>query len=124
MPAHRPEDMVPTFKAAFNTGDIEQVMALYEPGCVLVPEPGQTVTGTAAIHEALLGFLALKAPIKYAAKRDLVSGDIALVNGHWDINGTGPDGSPVALSGDTSEVIRRQADGTWRYVVDDPFSQP
>jgi hypothetical protein len=27
------------------------------------------------------------------------------------------------MSGDTSEVIRRQSDGTWRYVIDDdPFS--
>jgi uncharacterized protein (TIGR02246 family) len=116
--------MVPTFEAAFNTGDIEQVMALYEPDCVLVPEPGQQVAGTAAIRDALLGFLAVKGKIKYASKRVLVNGDIALVNGHWDLNGTGPDGSPVSMSGDTSEIIRRQADGTWRYIIDDPFSLP
>jgi uncharacterized protein (TIGR02246 family) len=124
MPAHTPDDMVPTWEAAFNTGDVEQVMALYEPDCILVPQPGQTVAGTAAVREALLGFLAVKGQIKFTSKRVLQSGDIALLNGHWDLNGTGPDGSPVSMSGDTNEVIRRQADGTWRYVIDDPFNMP
>jgi hypothetical protein len=32
--------------------------------------------------------------------------------------------STRANSGDTNEVIRRQADGTWRYVIDDPFNMP
>jgi ketosteroid isomerase-like protein len=31
-------------------------------------------------------------------------------------------GSAVDLGGNTTEVVRRQADGTWRYVIDDPFS--
>jgi len=57
MPAHKPEDMVPTFEAAFNSG-------------------------------------------------------------------TGPDDSPVSTSSDTSEVIRKQSDGTWRYAIDDPLSLP
>jgi len=116
--------MVPTFEAAFNSRDIEQLMALYEPDCVLVPQPGQTVAGTAAIREALLGFLAVRGQMKVTSKRVLQSGDIAFVNSHWDLNGTGPDGSAVSMSGDTSEVIRKQSDGTWRYVIDDPFSLP
>ena len=124
MPAHKPEDMARTWEAAFNTGDVEQVMALYESDCILVPQPGQTVAGTAAVREALLGFLAVKGQIKLTSKRVLQSGDIALLNGHWDLNGTGPDGSPVSMSGDTNEVIRRQADGTWRYVIDDPYNMP
>jgi uncharacterized protein (TIGR02246 family) len=124
MPAHKPEDMVPTFEAAFNSGDIEQVMALYEPDCVLVPQPGQTVAGTAAIRAALVGFLAVRGQIKVTSKRVLQNGDVAFVNSHWDLNGSGPDGSAVAMSGDTSEVIRKQSDGTWRYAIDDPFSLP
>jgi uncharacterized protein (TIGR02246 family) len=124
MPANTPEEVPATWEAAFNTGDIDQVMALYEADAVLVPEPGKKVAGSAAIREALLGFLAVKGQIKLTSKRVLQCGDVALLNGHWDLNGTGPDGSPVSMSGDTNEVVRRQADGTWRYVVDDPFNMP
>jgi hypothetical protein len=35
-------------------------MALFEPEATLIPQPGQVVTGTEAIREALSGFLALK----------------------------------------------------------------
>ena len=52
--------MVPTFEAAFNSGDIEQIMALYEPDSVVVPQPSQTVAGTAAVRGALPGYLAVR----------------------------------------------------------------
>ncbi len=31
------------------------------------------------------------------------------------------DGNPVELHGTTSELVRRQPDGTWKYVIDHPF---
>jgi uncharacterized protein (TIGR02246 family) len=122
MLANRPEDMPATFQTAFNTGDLDQVMALYEADAVLVPQPGQVVRGTDAIRQALLGFLALKLPIHLEGKRVLVNGDMALVSSTWKLAGTGPDGSPVDMGGNTTEVVRRQPDGTWRYAIDDPFS--
>jgi ketosteroid isomerase-like protein len=88
----------------------------------LVPQPGQVVNGTAAIREALLGFLALKLPISLERKRVLAKGEVALVSSTWSISGAGPDGSAVNLGGNTTEVVRRQSDGSWRYVIDDPFS--
>ena len=35
--------------------------------------------------------------------------------------GTAADGSEVNLTGQTSDVVRRQADGTWLLVIDNPF---
>jgi uncharacterized protein (TIGR02246 family) len=122
MPANQPDEMPATFEQAFNTGNIEQVVALYESDAVLVPQPGQVVHGTAAIREALQGFLSLKLPIQLECKRVLVMAELALVSSTWKLSGTGPDGSAVDLGGNTTEVVRRQADGTWRYVIDDPFS--
>ena len=37
------------------------------------------------------------------------------------LDGTTPDGSPVQMSVHTLEVLRRQRDGTWKYVIDDPY---
>jgi uncharacterized protein (TIGR02246 family) len=122
MLAMKPEDMPAAFESAFNTFDIEQIVALYEPDAVLVPQPGQVVNGTAAIRDALLGFLALKLPISLERKRVLAKGEVALVSSTWSISGAGPDGSAVNLGGNTTEVVRRQSDGSWRYVIDDPFS--
>jgi uncharacterized protein (TIGR02246 family) len=124
MPAQSPEDMARAFTEAFNSGDLDVVMELYEAEAVLVPEPGQVASGTAAIRSALAGFLGLKGTIEIEPHRILSLGDVALANTTWKLAGTNPDGTLANLSGDTTEVIRRQADGTWRYVIDDPFSQP
>jgi len=124
MPASKPEDMPRTFVSAFNSGDIDQLMELYEPDALLVPEPGQVASGVLAIRGALNAFLALNGKIEIVTKRVLHSGDLALLSTTYTIDGSGPDGSPVHLEGATTEVIRRQADGFWRYVIDDPFSQP
>lgn len=69
-------------------------------------------------------FLALKLPIRLECKRVLVMGEVALVSSSWKRSGTGPDGSAVDLGGNTTEVIRRQQDGAWRYIIDDPLSLP
>jgi len=49
----------------------------------------------------------------------LLAGDIALLRGTWHATGTTPDGAPITLSGTDAVVARRQADGTWRMVIDD-----
>jgi ketosteroid isomerase-like protein len=69
------------------------------------------------VRAALLGFLALKGRITLDTKLVFTVGDLAL-SSTWSLNGTGPDGNPVALGATTAEVARRQADGIWRYVID------
>ncbi|HZC99538.1 MAG TPA: hypothetical protein VFA46_04895 [Actinomycetes bacterium] len=51
----------------------------------------------------------------------LAVGDLAFLSNTWSLSGTGPDGDPVDLGATTAEVTRRQPDGTWRYVIDNPW---
>jgi ketosteroid isomerase-like protein len=39
----------------------------------------------------------------------------------WSFTGTGPDGEPVKLTGRNADVLRRQSDGGWRFVIDNPW---
>ena len=54
MPATEPEQIHGMFEQAFNAGDIEALMALYEPHAALVPQPGAIAEGSAAIRVAAL----------------------------------------------------------------------
>ena len=121
MPAQTPEQVHRLFQEAFNAGDAEALMALYEPEAVLVVQSGQTVAGADQVREALGGFLALKGTITLTTKDVVQGGDLALMAGRWSLSGTGPDGQPVTLGGVTAEVVRRGADGGWRYVLDNPW---
>ena len=120
MAPRSPEDMHGEFTRAFNAGDVDALMTLYEPEATFAPEPGTTVAGTDAIREVLAGFLALKGKIEFKNPQIFKAGDLALMHGDWTVAGTGPDGSAVNLAGHSTEVLRRQPDGTWLYVIDIP----
>jgi ketosteroid isomerase-like protein len=120
MPAHKPEELDVLFAQGINAGDIEAVIRLYEPGACLIPDPGQVVSGTRAVRDALSGFLAMNPRIKLDVKKLAEAGDIALLTAKWALEGTGPDG-PVKLEGQSVEVARRQPDGTWLFVIDNPY---
>jgi ketosteroid isomerase-like protein len=121
MAATTPEQIHRLFEDAFNDGDIDNLMLLYEPDAVLVPQPGSVATGTEQVRAALQGYLALNGRITLDTKLVLPVGDLAYMSNTWSLNGTGPDGSPLTLGATTAEVARRQPDGTWLYVIDNAW---
>jgi uncharacterized protein (TIGR02246 family) len=124
VPTQSVEDALRAYQDAFNEGDLGELLALYEPDATFVPQPGQAAAGAAAIRDALGGFLALKGRLEIVPlePQDVVrSGDLALVCGSWTLTGTAPGGEPVTMAGRTTDVLRRQPDGAWRWVIDAPL---
>lgn len=121
MPAKKPQDLHSLFVNALNSGDLNALVNLYEPNATLVPQPGLIVTGTVAIREALKGFLAMKPKIRMETMLVLETADVGLLRGKWTLDGTGPDGKSTQMTGISAEVVRRQSDGEWRFVIDHPY---
>jgi ketosteroid isomerase-like protein len=121
MPARNPEDLDRLFTEALNAGDVDALTKLYEPQAALMPSPDQAVHGHAAIRSALAGFVGMKPTISMSIKTLGQAGDLALTTSNWKLTGTGPDGNPVAMTGQGVEVARRQSDGTWLFAIDIPW---
>ena len=117
----RPEDIHSQFATAFNSGDVDMIMALYEPDATLVPQPGQIVQGREAIRQALLQFLALNGTMQAKTIYTVHGPGVALTRGQWKLSGTGPDEQPIEMTGRSVEVLRQQSDGQWLVIVDHPF---
>jgi ketosteroid isomerase-like protein len=77
--------------------------------------------GSEQMRAALQAFLALKGHITLDTKLVVTVSDLAYLSNTWSLSGTGPDGNPVTLGATTAEVARRQADGTWRYAIDNAW---
>lgn len=73
-----------------------------------------------AIREELKAFFAVKGRMTVQTLFAVQAGDIALLRAQWHLKGIGPDDQPVSASGKTSEVVQRQADGRWLYLIDNP----
>lgn len=121
MQAITPAEIYELFSSYFSAGAIDLLMTLYEDDAVLLPAPGERAEGKDAIREVLKGFLALSGEFRIDAPDIIQAGDIAMLTSKWTLNGTSPDGEPVHIEGRTSDVIRRQSDDSWLFVIDNPF---
>ncbi len=111
----KPQDIHEKFEKAFNAGDMDALAALYEPSAILLVN-GEEKRGTAAIREALSGFLALQGKMTLRTAAVMETGDgLAMLHGKWNLD-------PPGMQGVSSEVVRRQGDGTWVYIIDNPFT--
>ena len=116
-----PEQVLESIVTGINSGDLDSLLPLYETTAVFVPEPGTLAHGAPGVSEALTGFISMNGELDIEVTRVLEVDDLALVIGMWSFEGTGPDGEPVQLAARNADVLRRQSDGTWRFVIDNPW---
>ena len=120
MPAKSPKEAHGLFVEYFNEGDLEKIISLYEPNATLVMMGGP-VQGHDAIRKAMGMFLSFKGHMELHVDKIFQTDDVALLFSSWTLTGTDPeDGSPRVTSGQTSDVVRRQPDGSWLFVIDNP----
>jgi uncharacterized protein (TIGR02246 family) len=122
MAASKPEECDILLMNALNAGDLEVAVALYEPDAKLKDLSGATLNGHEQIREAIRQYLALRLQMTRETQVVISSdGRVAMTGGKWRAAGNKTDGTPIEISGDSHEIVRRQADGSWRFVIDDPW---
>jgi len=115
-----PEQLMTRFAEHVAAQALDALVSLYEPSAVFVPKPGIVHVGHASIGRALAEMLALSPVMETHVREVHRADDIALVIVDWSLRGTAPDGSSIAQSGRSADVLRRQDDGTWRVLIDHP----
>ena len=116
-----PEQVLASIVTGINTGNLDSLMNLYEDRAAFAGQPGQLAHGLPGIRDGLAGFIALNGTLDLKVTRVLEADGVALVIGVWSFAGTGPDGQPVTLTSQNADVLRRQSDGSWRFVIDNPW---
>ncbi|MPZ86257.1 MAG: hypothetical protein GEV28_40160 [Actinophytocola sp.] len=108
-PATTPNDLGRLFVERANAGDVEGLVALYEPEAVLAFPSGNFASGHTEIR-AVYQDLVATAPAFQAGAQEpaMISGDLALTS-------TRLVGGAV-----TVEIAHRQPDGTWLWAIDQP----
>jgi uncharacterized protein (TIGR02246 family) len=120
MPADTPDDIHRLFAQSINAADALSAAALFEDDAILVSTPEHIIKGKAAILDGLMNFVSIRPKLTLNAARVVRNGDIALLYSDWTISSTNPDGTVSIADVRPTHVARRQSDGTWRIVIDDP----
>ena len=119
--AATPQAVIEAFSAALLAGKVDELAGLFEPDAVVRPASGgPALLGRSAIHEALAGFAAMRPSWTDDIRRVVVTGDIAIVYNSWRWSAKGSDDALIERDGVSSNVLRRQADGNWAFVIHDP----
>jgi ketosteroid isomerase-like protein len=106
-PARDPQDLERLLVARQHAGDVDGMVALFEPDAVVDVGEGRLLQGQEAIRGYYEELHAEGRRFEVGVQQDaVVTGDLALTSTRL------PDGSV------TAEVARRQPDGTWRWVID------
>ena len=113
-----PEGVIPSLVERFNSRKLDEMMALYAPEAVFVANDGRTITDRKEFAAQFQRDMDLGLPLKANVRHVFVGGDTAQVVLDWSIDGKGPDGQEVHVGGTASDIMRRGADGFWRYIID------
>jgi uncharacterized protein (TIGR02246 family) len=119
MPAHEPAEIHALFERAFNQRDVQGLIALYEPNAVLVLN-GHDVKGRDNIREAFENLLPRRGRMTLATRAVVESEGLAVLHGGWSVEPAAGMEGEIATRGLSTEVVRKQPDGTWLFVIDSP----
>jgi ketosteroid isomerase-like protein len=114
-----PQDWPRLFDQYLNAGDIDAVMALYEPDAHFAGR-SEIIVGRDRIRVILSGMIGAKTQLQSRVLKAVTVGDIAQL--YTDFEGTTLDGSgkTVDVHYKAIEVLRRQPEGNWKLIIGNP----
>jgi uncharacterized protein (TIGR02246 family) len=117
---HKPEDWPQVFEQHFNAGNLDAVIALYDPEAHFVTRSGETLVGREAIRNVLSSMIQAKAQLRSRVVRAETVGDVAQL--YTDFEGTAVDssGKTTPIHQPAIEVLRRHPAGDWKLIMGDP----
>lgn len=98
-------------------GDPEAVLTLHDPEVAFLNQAGEVIKGRDRLKQELSSLVATKPRFEFSIKQIVQADDIALMHTQWTVSEPPPSTKTYAI-----EVARRQPDGTWRWLIGDPFT--
>jgi len=117
----RPEDLYPALSEAYNAGDLDAVLSLYDPKAVFVIKPGRVTEGPEELRAAVRHVMDLHGRLTVNPQTFIRSDDLMLVLGTFALSGRRHDGTPFERTARFADVLRRQPDGRWLVAVDNAY---
>jgi ketosteroid isomerase-like protein len=113
-----PGDMILRVAQAMTNHDCDELLSFYERDAVLVKADGSEARGHAGIRADYETYRDKVVSMTAEAVWIHIVGEIATVRGKYTITFKRNNGELLELTGSPIEVLRRQSDGSWLYVID------
>lgn len=130
--ARTPEQLLQLLGERIKAKDIDGIIALHETEAAIVDWDLSVIRGHAAIRAFYVGWFDLNPVLTVNARQTVATGGwrgwdgvvrqrTASIMGDYSLEQAGPDGTRVSFTGNFCDTVEEQLDGTWLYVLDNPY---
>ena len=118
MTGSTPAELDQDFARELNRGDLDGLLASYDERAVHIRQDGTLARGLQEIREVLEQFIEMRPRLDLEVTNVIpLDEDSAAVLDRWTLSATATEGGVLELNGTGIHLVRRQADGTWRFVA-------
>ena len=117
------QNAIEKMTTAFQNKNIAQVMTCYEPNAVVIFEPESPTTGFKILEDMFQKMSSINPKFTYSGHEVFIAGNIATHIAPWKMTGKTPEGVEIKQSGLSIAVLRKQKNGEWLMVLDNPHGQ-
>lgn len=117
-----PEGCVKYFRNCIYRGDLKGALSCFDAEATYIERDGQEIKGLSNIEKALEGICSWKPEIKGGKHRVTIVGNLAIWIDKYVVKAKMPNGDPMEMEGLTACMLKRNHDGIWLWLVDNPFA--
>lgn len=130
--AKTPDKLLSLLGKRIKAKDVDGIIALHEPEAGVIDYDGSVIRGHKEIRafyvewfksDPVLTVKPLQTTVAGGKRgpNGKVRGRTAALMGEYALEQTGPDGTRESFTGDFCDTMQEQSDGTWLYVLDNPY---
>ena len=120
-----PHDADEYFLEAVRNGDVKTAMTCFDKEAVYIGKDSKPISGMDNIEKVITELCKMKPDIKvYEHQMSPVGIDMMYWLDKWTMTATDQQGNPIDMKGASANMMRKNADGIWLWLVDNPFAAP
>ncbi|WGQ09138.1 hypothetical protein QG516_21740 [Pedobacter gandavensis] len=109
------------FRNCLKNRDVKGAMSCFDPEGVYIDRDGKEISERTQVEKAMQYLCALGPEIKGAKPHVTTIGNLSLWLDEWEMIGKTPDNQIVKMNGHTACMMKRNTEGIWLWLVDNPF---
>ena len=109
------------FQNCVRNGDVDGALDCFDDEAIYVTGIGTFVSGKENIRKALEQVCGLKPDLQAQRSAGFTIDNITAWVDEWTMKATLPDGTKLEMRGTSSDILKKQPNGNWAYLVDNPY---
>lgn len=117
-----PTGTVKYFRSCIANGDLLGALSCFDKDAVYIERDGQEIAGLDNIKKSMEHLCTWKPEITGGTHRVTIVGNLAIWVDSYSLKAIMPDGNPIEMNGTTSCMMKKNEEGIWLWLVDNPFA--